>query len=122
MSPPNASLDVYLAESNVNPPRLPLPPHPLASWHEEYASSSWCYVGGLDGRLTEGDLICLMSEWGEIEDVNLCRDEDTGKSKGFGFVKVRETRVERWTYNSQSPLIIFQCIFFPAFALPTPSV
>eukprot|EP00520_Triparma_pacifica_P003187 CAMPEP_0118636260 /NCGR_PEP_ID=MMETSP0785-20121206/2524_1 /TAXON_ID=91992 /ORGANISM="Bolidomonas pacifica, Strain CCMP 1866" /LENGTH=97 /DNA_ID=CAMNT_0006527367 /DNA_START=169 /DNA_END=459 /DNA_ORIENTATION=- len=63
-----------------------------ASWHEEYASSSWCYVGGLDGRLTEGDLICLMSEWGEIEDVNLCRDDDTGKSKGFGFVKYEDFR------------------------------
>ncbi|GMI29853.1 hypothetical protein TrRE_jg146, partial [Triparma retinervis] len=62
------------------------------SWHEEFSSSSWCYVGGLDPRLTEGDLICLMSEWGEVEDVNLCRDQDTGKSKGFGFAKYEDFR------------------------------
>ena len=39
---------------------------PSASWHEEFTASSWCYIGGLDIRLTEGDIICLMSEWGEV--------------------------------------------------------
>ena len=28
-----------------------------------------------------------MSQWGEIEDINLVRDKDTGRFKGFGFVK-----------------------------------
>ncbi len=37
--------------------------------------------------MTEGDLLCIMSQWGEIEDSNLVRDEGTGKSKGFAFIK-----------------------------------
>jgi RNA-binding motif protein, X-linked 2 len=45
------------------------------------------FVGGMSYELTEGDLLCVMSQWGEIEDVNLVRDTDTGKSKGFAFLK-----------------------------------
>jgi RNA recognition motif. (a.k.a. RRM, RBD, or RNP domain) len=50
-------------------------------------SSAWVFVGGMSYELTEGDLLCVMSQWGEIEDVNLVRDTDNGKSKGFAFLK-----------------------------------
>jgi RNA-binding motif X-linked protein 2 len=63
-----------------------------ASWHAQYANSAWCYVGNLDHQLTEGDLICIMSQYGEIEDVHLVREEDTGKSRGFGFIKYEDSR------------------------------
>lgn len=33
-----------------------------------------------------------MSQWGEIEDINLVRDNDTGKSLGFCFVKYEDQR------------------------------
>jgi RNA-binding motif X-linked protein 2 len=33
-------------------------------------------------ELSEGDVLCMFSQWGEIEDINLVRDEATGKSKG----------------------------------------
>mmetsp|Transcript_16880 Transcript_16880/g.41125 ORF Transcript_16880/g.41125 Transcript_16880/m.41125 type:complete len:147 (+) Transcript_16880:182-622(+) len=33
-----------------------------------------------------------MSQFGEIEDINLARDEDTGKSRGFAFVKYEDAR------------------------------
>merc|ERR1711871_468200 len=39
-----------------------------------------------------GDVLCVMSQWGEIEDINLVRDKDTGKFKGFGFVKYEDQR------------------------------
>ena len=52
-----------------------------ASWHHEYKDSAWVFAGGFPYDLTEGDILCVMSQWGEIEDINLCREKDTGKSK-----------------------------------------
>eukprot|EP01084_Bolivina_argentea_P223348 377916_1 len=63
-----------------------------ASWHCQYKDSAWVYVGGLCQELTEGDLLCIMSQWGEIEDCNLVRDQDTGKSKCFAFIKFCDQR------------------------------
>lgn len=36
------------------------------SWHDQYKDSAWVYVGGLDVQLSEGDVICVMSQWGEV--------------------------------------------------------
>ncbi len=63
-----------------------------ASWHAQFANSAWCYVGNLDHALTEGDVICIMSQYGEVEDIHLVREEDTGKSRGFGFIKYEDAR------------------------------
>lgn len=63
-----------------------------ASWHDRYKSSSWVFVGGLSPDLCEGDVICVFSEWGEVEDIHLIRDKDTGKSKGFAFLKYEDFR------------------------------
>eukprot|EP01039_Chlorochromonas_danica_P006972 gene6972-7714_t len=62
------------------------------SWHEKYQESAWVYLGGFSYELTEGDLICVMSQWGEIEDIHLVREKETGKSKGFAFVKYEDHR------------------------------
>jgi len=63
-----------------------------ASWHSKYSKSAWIYVGNLDHSLTEGDVICVLSQYGEIEDFHLVRDEDTGKSRGFAFCKYEDAR------------------------------
>jgi RNA-binding motif X-linked protein 2 len=63
-----------------------------ASWHAKYAKSAWIYVGNLDHTLTEGDVICVLSQYGEIEDFHLIREEDTGKSRGFAFAKYEDAR------------------------------
>ena len=63
-----------------------------ASWHNKYANSAWCFVGNLDVKLTEGDVIAVLSEYGEIDDIHLVREEDTGKSKGFCFLKYEDAR------------------------------
>ncbi len=64
-----------------------------ASWHAKYSNSAWVYVGGLHTKLTEGDILAVMSQWGEIEDINLVRDEGgTNKSRGFCFVKYEDCR------------------------------
>lgn len=33
-----------------------------------------------------------MSQYGEVEDIHLVREEDTGKSRGFGFIKYEDAR------------------------------
>ena len=51
-----------------------------ASWHAKFKHSAYIFVGGLDYTLTEGDLLAVFAQYGEIVDVNLVRDQDTGKS------------------------------------------
>jgi len=63
-----------------------------ASWHSQFANSAWCYIGNITHELTEGDILCIMSQYGEIEDIHLVRDEDTGKSRGFAFLKYNDAR------------------------------
>jgi len=66
-----------------------------ASWHEKYAQSAWVYVGNLDKELTEGDVIAVLSQWGELEDLHLVRDDEqggTGESRGFAFGKYEDAR------------------------------
>lgn len=52
----------------------------------------WIYAGGIDYDLTEGDLICVFSQYGEVDEIVLSRDRDTGKPRGFGFVKYNDPR------------------------------
>lgn len=33
------------------------------SWHDQYRDSAWIYVGGLSFDLTEGDIICIFSQY-----------------------------------------------------------
>lgn len=63
-----------------------------ASWHAKYSSSAWIYIGNLPIQLTEGDVIAVVSQFGEVEDINLVREEGTGKSKGFCFIKYEDCR------------------------------
>ena len=65
---------------------------PSASWHADYRDTSYIYVGGLPFSLTEGDLITIFSQFGEPVFVKLIRDKETGKSKGFGFLKYEDQR------------------------------
>lgn len=61
-----------------------------ASWHSEYKNSNYVFVGNLDYQLTEGDVICIFSQFGQVEDCVLIRDKETGKSKGYGFVSYKQ--------------------------------
>ena len=60
--------------------------HGKTSWHDEYRDSAWIFVGGLPYDLTEGDILAIFSQYGEIVNINLCRDKASGKSKGFCFI------------------------------------
>eukprot|EP00262_Sarcandra_glabra_P011797 TRINITY_DN2907_c0_g1_i2.p1 TRINITY_DN2907_c0_g1~~TRINITY_DN2907_c0_g1_i2.p1 ORF type:complete len:303 (+),score=63.25 TRINITY_DN2907_c0_g1_i2:282-1190(+) len=63
-----------------------------ASWHAKYKESAYVYVGGIPFDLTEGDLLAVFAQYGEIVDVNLVRDKGTGKSKGFAFLAYEDQR------------------------------
>lgn len=63
-----------------------------ASWHQKYRESAWVYVGGLPFELSEGDVLCVLSQFGEVEDIHLVRDGKTGKPKGFAFLKFEDQR------------------------------
>ncbi|XP_068230728.1 RNA-binding motif protein, X-linked 2-like [Palaemon carinicauda] len=62
------------------------------SWHQQYRDSAWVFIGGLNYDLTEGDIICVFSQYGEIVNVNLVRDKKSGKSKGFAFLCYEDQR------------------------------
>ena len=63
-----------------------------ASWHERYKHSAYVFAGGLPFNMTEGDILAVFSQFGEIVDVNLVRHEETGKSRGFAFICYADQR------------------------------
>ncbi|KAF8157597.1 hypothetical protein BJ912DRAFT_1070165, partial [Pholiota molesta] len=74
-----------------------------ASWHDEYKDSAYIFVGGLHFDLTEGDVITIFSQYGEVLDLNMPRDKETGKRKGFAFLmswKRRSVLIMSRTTNS----------------------
>ena len=44
-----------------------------ASWHAKFRHSAYIFVGGLPYTLTEGDVLAVFSQYGEVVDVNLVR-------------------------------------------------
>ncbi|NP_001079913.1 RNA binding motif protein X-linked 2 L homeolog [Xenopus laevis] len=62
------------------------------SWHQDYKDSAWIFIGGLPFELTEGDVICVFSQYGEVVNINLARDKSSGRSRGFCFVCFEDQR------------------------------
>lgn len=48
------------------------------------------YVGNLSFNATEADLENAFSEFGNVKTVNIIKDRDTGRSRGFGFVEMQD--------------------------------
>ncbi|KAL7962338.1 RNA-binding domain-containing protein [Trichoderma compactum] len=65
---------------------------PDASWHVDYRDTAFVYFGGLPYELSEGDIITIFSQFGEPVFLKLVRDKETGKSKGFGWLKYEDQR------------------------------
>ena len=62
------------------------------SWHNQYKDSAYVYVGGLPNELSEGDIMIVFSQFGDTVDVNMPRDQKTGKPKGFAFIAYEDQR------------------------------
>jgi len=65
---------------------------PNASWHTDYRDTAYIYIGGLPFELSEGDVLTIFSQYGNPVHINLVRDKETGKSKGFCFLKYEDQR------------------------------
>ena len=46
------------------------------------------YVGNLSFDATEEDLRSAFEAFGTVDSVNIIKDRDSGRSKGFGFVEM----------------------------------
>ena len=53
------------------------------------------YVGNLSFETAESELRELFSQYGEVHEVTLITDRDTGRPKGFGFVEMRNDQEAR---------------------------
>ncbi|MDO8953395.1 MAG: RNA-binding protein [Gammaproteobacteria bacterium] len=50
------------------------------------------YVGNLDESTTDAELESLFVRFAPVKSVRIIRDLSTGKSKGFGFVKLADKK------------------------------
>lgn len=53
------------------------------------------YVGNLNFRSTEDEIQALFAAYGQVEDVTLITDRETGRPRGFGFVVMNEDDAAR---------------------------
>ncbi|GAM84225.1 hypothetical protein ANO11243_022190 [Dothideomycetidae sp. 11243] len=65
---------------------------PSASWHTDYRDTAYIYIGGVPLDLSEGDIITIFSQYGDPVWIKLARDKDTGKSRGFAWLKYEDQR------------------------------
>ena len=54
------------------------------------------YVGNLSFEATESDVENAFGEFGNVKSVNIIKDRESGRSRGFGFVEMgdRESGLE----------------------------
>ena len=65
---------------------------PSASWHADYRDTAYIYIGGIPLDISEGDVVTIFSQYGNPTHINMIRDKETGKSKGFAFLKYEDQR------------------------------
>ena len=59
------------------------------------------FVGGLPFSTSNDQLRDLYAEVGEVASATVVTDRDTGRSRGFGFVKCRRTKAPRKRFAVQ---------------------
>ena len=57
------------------------------------------YVGNLPYSSSEDDVRDLFSQYGDVGDVNVVEDRETGRSRGFGFVEMNQDQAEEAMSN-----------------------
>ncbi len=50
------------------------------------------YVGNLSFNAMESDIERMFGEFGEVKSVSIVKDRDTGRSRGFAFVEMRDSQ------------------------------
>jgi RNA recognition motif-containing protein len=57
------------------------------------------YVGNISFETTETDLEQAFSQYGDVKSVNIIKDRDTGRSRGFAFVEMRDSQAGQQAIN-----------------------
>jgi cold-inducible RNA-binding protein len=68
----------------------------LLEWHcikKEFAMN--IYVGNMSYNVSEAQLRETFEEYGEVDSVNIITDRDSGRTKGFGFVEMKNDEQAR---------------------------
>lgn len=63
-----------------------------ASWHADYKDTPYIYIGFLPQELLEPDILAIFSQYGIPTHLNLIKDKESGKSKGFCYLKYEDYR------------------------------
>ena len=50
------------------------------------------YVGNLSFDATEADIESAFGKYGDVDTVNIVKDRETGRSRGFGFVEMKDSQ------------------------------
>ncbi|ODV80857.1 uncharacterized protein CANTADRAFT_46698 [Suhomyces tanzawaensis NRRL Y-17324] len=58
-----------------------------SSWHYDYRDTAYIYIGGLPYNIAEKDILTIFSQYGIPSHINLVKDRETGKSRGFCYLK-----------------------------------
>ncbi|KAL7668588.1 hypothetical protein ACOME3_009285 [Neoechinorhynchus agilis] len=66
--------------------------YPIGTLDRKRKHSAWIYIGGISFDLSEGDIICVFSQYGEVVNINLIRDRKTQRSRGFCFLCYEDQR------------------------------
>ena len=72
--------------------------------------STKLYVGNLPFETTESDLQALFEGTGQVSTINIVRDRDTGRARGFAFVEMSDvesarraiSELDRYQYGGRS--------------------
>ncbi len=71
----------------------PTPRNTHTPWRLEHSiDTAYIFIGGLPFDLSEGDILTIFSQFGEPTYINLMRDKESGKSRGFAFLKYEDQR------------------------------
>lgn len=60
------------------------------------------YVGNLSYDATETDLENSFGQFGQVKTVNIIKDRDTGRSKGFAFVEMQDRQAGQEAIQSMN--------------------
>lgn len=76
----------------INQKELELDVTDDASWHADYKDTAYIYIGNLHHDLKEEDILKIFSQYGNPSHINLVKDKDTGKPRGFCYLKYEDQR------------------------------
>lgn len=62
------------------------------SWHEEFKNSPYIYIGNLPLDITEQYIRSIFAQWGQIDDLDMVRDKESQRFKGFAFLSYKDIR------------------------------